>query len=103
MGDNTSQVIENAFNTSPDTVYGVLVMVLVVACGALAYSGYKLIKSHKQEIVEIVTEHKREMKEIYEKYERKEEEKYNDMKALTEKVMVGMESMTNMIKAVIGK
>ena len=77
---------QNAFQTSPDTVYGVLVGVLFVLSTALAYGIVKVVRAGSKER----DAHKDEMKGIYEKHEIADTQKYQDMKALTEKVMVGV-------------
>jgi len=90
---------KTAFETSPDSVYGVLVGVLFLISLALSFAVYKVVRAGAQER----KEHKNEMKEIYEKHEASDNKKYEDMQALTEKVMTGMEKMTGMIQVLTNK
>ncbi len=95
----TTDAVEKSFGTSPDTVYGVLVGVLVCAVIGLSYAIYRVVKASNEER----TEHKKEMQAIYEKHDASSAKKYEDMQILTEKVMTGMEKMTGMIEVLTRK
>ena len=108
--DGAAEVVTKSFNTNPDTVYGVLVGVLVLVTGVVLWAAWKMVNRHKDErkenkdeIVSLVKDHKNEMKELMVNHEKADTKKYEDMKGLTEKVMVGMEKMTGMIEVLTKK
>lgn len=85
-------VVRNTFNTSPDTIFGVLISILVLVILGLSYAMWKLIKDHKEE-----------MKGILEKYNASEEAKYKDMRELSLKTIETMTTVVNKIEELIRK
>lgn len=85
-------VVRNTFNTSPDTVFGILISILVLVILGLSYAMWKLIKDHKEE-----------MKGILEKYNASEEAKYKDMRELSLKTIETMTTVVNKIEELIRK
>ena len=87
-----TEVVRNAFQTNPDTVFGVLVSILVLAVIALCFGIWQLIKAHKKEMAEIVKRH-----------ELADNEKYKDMKELSEKTVTAMTLVMSKLDVLITK
>ena len=107
-----SEVVKNSFNTNPDTVFGVLVSVLIAGIVVLVYGMFKKDKNHteaiermqatcKSEMIEQHKEHKQEMKEIFESHAKSNTAKYEDMKVISEKMIEASTSMLSKLDELI--
>lgn len=101
QAESASAVIENSFNTNPDTVFGVLVSILILAIVSLVIGIWKLDKRHEINVNAIHKDHKEEMKSIFEAHERSDAQKYQDMKNISEKMIEASTSMLSKLDELI--
>lgn len=99
--ETASKVIENSFNTSPDTVFGVLVSILSAICLGLFLYVRSMVKTHREDLNQTHVDHKAEMKEIFEKHEAADTQKYNDMKEVSKQMIEASSVMLSKIDELI--
>jgi len=107
-----TEIVKSTFQTNPDNVFGVLVMILVLAVGTLVYGMWRKDKNHtayieksqaacKKELVEQHKEHKEEMKAIFTAHAVSNAAKYEDMKLISEKMIEASTSMLSKLDELI--
>ena len=96
-----TEVVKNSFKTNPDTVFGVLVSILIAGVVFLSIGMWRLVKNHREDLKTTHLEHKKEMREIFEKHEKADAKKYDDMTRISGKMLEASTNMLNKLDELI--
>jgi hypothetical protein len=95
------EIVQNTFDANPDTIFGILISVLILGLGILAYAMWKLVDSHKTEMAKMHKDHKDELSEIYQRHAKSDMDKYIALTEISNKTLENLGSMTAKIDELI--